>query len=1102
MYMPDDPELNPNKIFLDRDGDGIVDFVDLQLHLGPSCSQPAVLSAVMDLSACLGFETTGLDLPMAKTGTEKDASFSRHLYIGLNEEWKEIISKKKKDESYLVQKNEASLIRIIREFTAALVSSAAESCKRLSLKKDEKRRGFDLSNPFSNRGFFWKASGSILPYLFPYKILLFSTFSMGAAVEAVNFSARLGLESIHLSLPLVYPLEEKPGHGGNFVYIGEKEYLEKTGLSGLRDIEKVEDDGGISLLPSDKKVPDILISGDERGLREIIKYLTHFPAGSGGVQAPLLDKIKLVLARRGGAALQEPGRKASLPRTIVKDYIISDERQEMIHLLRRGLAGREPRPGPVEIQIFMARPKRVRRGFEKEIRKLVRPFVSPEKRIRIVVLNAHKPGLSWIKEIVLKEIAREEVDKVEIAFKEFKTKGLEEATRWLQEIYPVDKILARGLSLPRERIAFRKDSRIREVYRVRAWRRGKVVYENQFSPKWIAQPYLLPFPRSGRVHPCTGWVRMKMGEVDIVNQRVKTCTERVWEIYQNEILPFIAKASDSLCSRKKPLSTESLFEQLRFDIHLDYPMESLGIDQERISPLEALHEDLYFVTLDFFTRWMKRKKIAHLSPGSVLPVIHPDHRARQETMKFTLVHQSADTAYRPQSDHELSTALRGIFFKGSRIGFDLSFKGRRDGERDWLIKSIRSLKPTDFEIKEMVDEDREGMRLIGRGPDSPKGKPFQETIRSGRSVPIHIPMERPIGYGEGIKIIRSLSNLEGVRVVKEGRSFRGLPVFSVEITHPCPSTFVSRAKQILFRPTFFINCRHHANEVSSTTAGLNLSYLLVSQPRLRAFLKKANVVINPMENVDGMVILEEMLKWTPTDKLHGGRYNGAGREYYGEYFNPETPFGEAKVKPAIWERWLPDICVDDHGFPSHEWEQPFSGYAPFRFREWWIPRAFFYFYLPHLEERRGSSRKENAEVLRNWITRAISKERDVLGWSQNFLERYLRYRQEWRKGDRQSRDLIPCLPLEKRFRKTNYSYRFPHITTVDFITEVADETAQGRFLKTCAVTHLRTNLSILNLLSSLDISVRKLYRCRNGQADFIWYRERPLKFKVAGKEGR
>jgi len=85
---PDYKKFDFKKIFLDRDGDGITDSVDLQLHLFPSCSHPTVLSAIMDLSACLGFETMGMNLPLVEPGEERDSSFNHHLYIGLDQELK------------------------------------------------------------------------------------------------------------------------------------------------------------------------------------------------------------------------------------------------------------------------------------------------------------------------------------------------------------------------------------------------------------------------------------------------------------------------------------------------------------------------------------------------------------------------------------------------------------------------------------------------------------------------------------------------------------------------------------------------------------------------------------------------------------------------------------------------------------------------------------------------------------------------------------------------------------------------------------------------------------------------------------------------------
>jgi len=141
----------------------------------------------------------------------------------------------------------------------------------------------------------------------------------------------------------------------------------------------------------------------------------------------------------------------------------------------------------------------------------------------------------------------------------------------------------------------------------------------------------------------------------------------------------------------------------------------------------------------------------------------------------------------------------------------------------------------------------------------------------------------------------------------------------------------------------------------------------------------------------------------------------------------------------------------------------------------------------------------NTEKLRNWIANEISIEGEIIKLNRTFSDRYWKYRQRWLKNITLSRQPIPFLPLQKRFRPTNLSYRYPHLTAVDFVTEVADETAWGKFLRTCVHAHLKTNLSILKMLSSSNISVKKLYRRENEAHHFIWYRERPLVFKAKGK---
>jgi hypothetical protein len=808
---------------------------------------------------------------------------------------------------------------------------------------------------------------------------------------------------------------------------------------------------------------------------------------------------------KGSISGREVTKKRVAPEKIVKEYTINDEREEIIKLLKEGFINRRCKPNSTNIQIFITRPEKVRKKFREEIQGCLNGFGIPEEKNTVTVLNAYKPGLSWMKEIVLKDISGIKIDRIEIAFKEFKDNGLEEPIRWLQEIYPINEIIAKTLSLSKEKIEFKKDSRIKEIYRIRAWRKRSIVYEKQFSPKWVSQRYLPSYPRLGKIHPTTGWVKMKADGEEVVNQRVKTGIEQIWDIYQREILLLAEKEAYKILSKWKASPPHQIFNELRFDIYFDYPMEPLGIDEERISPLEALHEDLYFVTLNFFSNWFKINRLKGISLGRVLPVIHPNFQGRNGRLKFTLVHQPEESYLKYRKRNEVKISLNGIVFNRGKVGIDFSINTERDKKHGGLkerLKSYGSLGNGNFRITKIFEENKSSQRnfrFIAWGSNFAIRK---KSKNKGERIPIKIPMKRPIGYREGVRLIKSLGGFPGIHVVEEGRSPGGLPIFSIENTYPCSSNFVSQTKRIMFKPTFFINCRHHANEVSSTNAGLKLSHLLATQPYVQRYLKKANVVINSMENVDGIAILDEMLKLTPTDKLHAARYNQAGQEYYIEYFNPKTPFGEAKVKPAIWERWLPDICVDNHGFPSHEWDQPFSGYAPFQFREWWISKAFFFIYLPYIEEKATSSQRIHAEALGKWITKNVSKERTITRWNHTFYERHWKYRGQWIQNNLNgSGDPISCFPLQKRFQRTNYSYRYPHITTVDFITEAADETARGEFLKACVSAHLKTNLAIIKLLNYLDFLVKKSCLNRNGEIHFIWHRERPLVFKNFGKEG-
>jgi hypothetical protein len=58
---------------------------------------------------------------------------------------------------------------------------------------------------------------------------------------------------------------------------------------------------------------------------------------------------------------------------------------------------------------------------------------------------------------------------------------------------------------------------------------------------------------------------------------------------------------------------------------------------------------------------------------------------------------------------------------------------------------------------------------------------------------------------------------------------------------------------------------------------------------------------------------------------------------------------ESRTRKQLIDAWLPGAFLNPHGYPSHEWVQPFSEYTGWvqsrqganSGRAWWIPRGWF-----------------------------------------------------------------------------------------------------------------------------------------------------------------
>lgn len=143
------------------------------------------------------------------------------------------------------------------------------------------------------------------------------------------------------------------------------------------------------------------------------------------------------------------------------------EVRDVWNALRARVFPRVKRGSRVELEIRVSEAPDVRRELERAIRAELRKRGVAEEKIAVRVLSAYKQGFSWITDVVLPALRekRREIAKILIRFApleqekdhpELRWQTIFSPIRWLQELYPVDEVLARDLDLPVEAIVFER----------------------------------------------------------------------------------------------------------------------------------------------------------------------------------------------------------------------------------------------------------------------------------------------------------------------------------------------------------------------------------------------------------------------------------------------------------------------------------------------------------------------------------------------------------------------------------------------------------------------------------------------------------------------
>ena len=681
----------------------------------------------------------------------------------------------------------------------------------------------------------------------------------------------------------------------------------------------------------------------------------------------------------------------------------------------------------VDIEARVSEAPEFRRQLADEIRAQVRAAGAADATVRI--RSAYKQGYSWMVEEVIPSLKGRGVKRVRIEVATLPVdlskaqKFYEMPSRWVHELYPVDEIAARELGVPVGAFQVELVDTPGETYRVEAFdASGRSLLKAGFSPKTVSREYLEKFPGWARVTGTTGWLTARVGDTTVADARIETDPERVWARYQSSILPrmydHVMKVTDN-----RPLPDKQPFHRdFDVDVTMSEPDYRIGIDEELVSSLEALHEDLYFVTLDFFDaigRTTVRRRLA--APGKVFPIIRPERRGQPGTVRFLYAGNAStkprfEISYKvdgadkpvkvsrdiPKVDVTTTLVQRATVTADRVAELELKIDAKDDTDAGRALDAIaalgrlhdagafRSALSYDHvdRVALVVDSKEASARASVRfsGESAPSAVHDEAAVPSTRLVT----WDHVISPEESEDIVRKLSAFPQVDAYRAGRSYRGRDTSVLEIRVPGGGGLVSLAKLTALKPTIFITGRQHANEVSSTSHILRLAELLVTDPDYKAILAKVNVVLHPVENPDGAAMAYELQKLTPTHMLHAGRYSALGMDVGSQVGMADPLLPESLVRTRVWRDWLPDIYLNPHGYPSHEWVQQFAGYVPPGFRSYWSSRGWW----TSMNALRDPRYPDHGVVLariREHLVREMNRNADVRGMNLTHQARYRRW---------------------------------------------------------------------------------------------------------------
>jgi len=833
-------------------------------------------------------------------------------------------------------------------------------------------------------------------------------------------------------------------------------------------------------------------------------------------------------------------------RTIVADdFEVSSEVDEFWQKLRtRVIPNLKKRPSVV-VQARLSEPPEVRRQIEEQARAELIRAGADDKATSVTVLSAYKQGYSWLYDVVRPALAGKPVDRLTIKFAEigppsgWKQQGMYAPTRWLLEIYPIDEILAAELKIDLARIQFEKMPSGSPAYEVVATGGGTELFHQTFEPALVERPFFDRFPDYERVRVTTGWLKAEVAGRAAIDERIATDPERFWDRFQSKTLPALYDHVMAL-GRGKPRPEDApFFGELTVDLTLSEPDYRLPVDQEQISTMEALHEEIYFNTLHFFDVMGRFTRGAGLAyPGRVIPLVQAKAdgkpgRAKISVTGFDAPRPSVVVEY-VERDGRAGEARLDIpkvavdrpqtiaaLVRAGRDGIDrLDLRVKVDTEKDERQELVK--RADEFRVDRTIMSAEQAVAVIGnlarlraaglyRDALAYPGlgtvrvtaawehdKPASELVATlePNGVPAELPdirkylagggapqpgsplvqWDTPIPPPEAYDILAKMSAFKEATVYKVGQSYLGKDVWAMDLMPQVTASHWSQAKQTTLKPTIVYSARQHANEVSSTSHVLKMAELLLTDPAYREKLNKVNVVVHPITNADGAQLAYDLQKTNPTHMLHAGYLGALGVDVTSAQWDADPIYPESGIRPKIWRTWLPDVFLNPHGYPTHEWVQMFSEYAAWvrtrsvETRDYWTMRGWWMPGFGWLDDARYPRHKDEQMKLLGMITDFVKAAPATVALNERAYARYKRYSFDFDQKNFKL-DFTNGVLIYKSIKgaranpqSQDFMTRNPNVTVWDGVTEAPDETARGDWMKLVANAGLQWDKAILEYL--------------------------------------